>query len=30
MQLAASSWISAICFFIGGIIAAHLLYGLIA
>jgi uncharacterized membrane protein YedE/YeeE len=29
MQLAVSSWISAICFFIGGIIAAYLLYGLI-
>jgi len=30
MQLAVSSWISAICFFIGGIIAAYVLYGLIA
>ncbi len=30
MQLAVSSWISAICFFIGGIVAAHLLYGLLA
>lgn len=29
MQLAVSSWISAICFFIGGIIAAYLLYGLL-
>ncbi|MBN1400938.1 MAG: YeeE/YedE family protein [Anaerolineae bacterium] len=28
LQLAVSSWISAICFFVGGIIAAHLLFGL--
>jgi uncharacterized protein len=27
MQLAVSGWISAICFFIGGIIAAYLLFG---
>lgn len=27
MQLAVSSWISAICFFIGGIVAAHFLFG---
>lgn len=26
MQLAVSSWISAVCFFIGGIITAHLIY----
>lgn len=30
MQLAVSSWISAICFFIGGILAAFFLFGLIA
>lgn len=30
MLLAVSSWISAICFFIGGIVAAYLLYGPIA
>lgn len=30
MLLAVSSWISAICFFIGGIVAAYLLYGRIA
>jgi len=28
MQLAVSSWISAICFFAGGILAAHLIFGL--
>jgi len=30
LQLAVSSWISAVCFFIGGIAAAFLLYNLIA
>ena len=30
MQLAVSSWISAICFFVGGILMAQLLFGLIA
>ena len=30
MQLAVSSWISAICFFVGGILMAQLLLGLIA
>jgi uncharacterized protein len=30
MQLAVSSWISAICFFIGGIIVAFALFGLFA
>jgi len=30
MQLAVSSWISAICFFIGGILMAALLFGLVA
>jgi hypothetical protein len=30
MQLAVSSWISAICFFIGGIVTAHILFKLIA
>jgi uncharacterized protein len=30
MQLAVSSWISAICFFIGGIIAAYVIFGLLA
>ncbi|PKL85860.1 MAG: hypothetical protein CVV22_04800 [Ignavibacteriae bacterium HGW-Ignavibacteriae-1] len=30
LQLALSSWISAICFFIGGIITAHIIYHLIA
>jgi uncharacterized membrane protein YedE/YeeE len=30
LQLAVSSWISAICFFIGGILAAYLLFGSIA
>jgi uncharacterized protein len=29
MQLAVSSWISAFCFFIGGILTAHLIFGLI-
>jgi uncharacterized protein len=29
MQLAVSSWISAICFFIGGVVAAYLLFGLL-
>ena len=29
LQLAVSSWISAICFFIGGILAAHLIFRLI-
>ena len=29
LQLAVSSWISAICFFIGGILTAHLIYKLI-
>jgi uncharacterized protein len=28
LQLAVSSWISSICFFIGGIVAAHLLFAL--
>jgi len=27
LQLAVSSWISAICFFIGGILTAHLIFG---
>jgi uncharacterized membrane protein YedE/YeeE len=30
MQLALSSWISAICFFVGGIVVAQLLFGLMA
>jgi uncharacterized membrane protein YedE/YeeE len=30
LQLAVSSWISAICFFIGGIVTAFLLFGLFA
>ncbi len=30
MQMAVSSWISAICFFVGGIIMAQILFGLIA
>ena len=30
MQLAVSSWISAICFFVGGIIMAQLLFAIIA
>jgi hypothetical protein len=30
MQLAVSSWIAAICFFIGGIVTAYLLFGLVA
>lgn len=30
LQLAVSSWISAICFFIGGIITAHFIYFVIA
>jgi uncharacterized protein len=30
LQLAVSSWISAICFFIGGIITAHIIYYVIA
>jgi len=30
MQLAVSSWISAICFFVGGIFMAYLLYSVIA
>ena len=30
LQLAVSSWISAICFFIGGIITAHILFNVIA
>ncbi|NIV36360.1 MAG: YeeE/YedE family protein [Anaerolineae bacterium] len=30
MQLAVSSWISAICFFVGGILMAQLLFGLVA
>lgn len=29
LQLAVSSWISAICFFIGGIVAAHIIFTLI-
>jgi len=29
LQLAVSSWISAVCFFIGGILAAHLIFRLI-
>ncbi|MCU0560638.1 MAG: YeeE/YedE family protein [Desulfobacterales bacterium] len=29
LQLAVSSWISAVCFFIGGILTAQLLFGLI-
>jgi len=29
LQLAVSSWISAICFFIGGILAAHVIYRVI-
>jgi hypothetical protein len=29
LQLAVSSWISAICFFIGGILAAHVIFQLI-
>ena len=29
MQLAVSSWISAICFFVGGILMAQLLFGLV-
>ncbi|MBD3383915.1 YeeE/YedE family protein [candidate division KSB1 bacterium] len=29
LQLAVSSWISAVCFFIGGIVTAHLIFGLI-
>ncbi|NLG27672.1 MAG: YeeE/YedE family protein, partial [Chloroflexi bacterium] len=27
LQLAVSSWISAICFFIGGIVTAYILFG---
>ena len=30
LQLAVSSWVSAICFFIGGIITAHIIYFVIA
>jgi hypothetical protein len=30
MQLAVSSWISTVCFFIGGVVAAQLLYRLLA
>ena len=30
MQLAVSSWISAICFFVGGILMAALLFALVA
>ncbi|MFO7864005.1 MAG: YeeE/YedE thiosulfate transporter family protein [Salinivirgaceae bacterium] len=30
LQLAVSSWVSAICFFIGGIITAHIIYHIIA
>lgn len=30
LQLAVSSWISAICFFIGGIITAHIIFQIIA
>jgi len=30
LQLAVSSWISAICFFIGGILAAYFIYHIIA
>jgi len=30
MQLAVSSWISAICFFIGGIVMAHILFKVVA
>jgi uncharacterized membrane protein YedE/YeeE len=30
MQLAVSSWIAAVCFFIGGILTAYLIFGLIA
>ncbi len=30
LQLAVSSWVSAICFFIGGIIAAHVIFNVIA
>ncbi|MDI6617039.1 MAG: YeeE/YedE thiosulfate transporter family protein, partial [Syntrophaceae bacterium] len=29
LQLAVSSWISALCFFIGGILAAHVIYRVI-
>ena len=29
LQLAVSSWISAVCFFIGGILAAHLIFRII-
>ena len=29
LQLAVSSWISAICFFIGGIVTAHIIFNLI-
>jgi hypothetical protein len=30
MQLAISSWVAAICFFIGGIAMAYLIFGVIA
>jgi hypothetical protein len=30
MQMAVSSWISAICFFVGGIVMAQLLFAIIA
>ena len=30
LQLAVSSWVSAICFFVGGIITAHIIYRVIA
>jgi uncharacterized membrane protein YedE/YeeE len=30
MQMAVSSWISAICFFVGGILMAQILFGLFA
>lgn len=30
LQLAVSSWISAICFFVGGIVTAHIIFNLIA
>lgn len=30
LQLAVSSWVSAICFFIGGIFTAHIIYNVIA
>jgi hypothetical protein len=30
MQMAVSSWISTICFFVGGIIMAQILFALVA